>query len=168
MEENLECISCRKPKAGLTCELCAEPVCKSCVVIIPTNEFDFQTELDEDLRHERYCSSCYTNTVLPAQEAYLETMMKARDIFVFFSTQKARLPVMSKELDLVKIPECIDRDEAILRMAFQSAALGHNALIETEVIYKKVRNEGYQKMIWAGQGRPATLDEIRLQRRVED
>ena len=163
-----ECISCRKPKANLTCELCMEPVCKSCVEIITPTEFDFRPELEDELKHERYCSSCYANTVEPAQQAYLETMEKARDVLVFFNTQKARLPVTSKELDLVKIPECLDRDEAILRMAFQAAQLGHNALVETEVVCKKVRNEGYQKMIWQGEGRPATVDEVRLQRRVED
>jgi hypothetical protein len=100
----------------------------------------------------------------PELEKYNELMERARGTYVFFSEQKRPPPLLSRALDPVEVKECADRDETILRLAFQAATRGCNALIETEVVSKKVRNEGYQKSTWRGVARPAQVDAERLER----
>lgn len=161
-----ECLSCRRPKASLHCELCEEPVCKDCVQRVSEETFAFELPeaLDDDLKKQWYCASCYASTVAPALESYEEAMQAAKGVFVFFTTQKARLPILQKALRPVKIAECRDRDELILRLAFQSVRQGMNALVETDVTSRKVRNAGYQTSIWSGSAFPAQVDAGKLER----
>ena len=161
-----ECLSCRRPKASLHCELCEEPVCKDCVqrVSEETFSFEFSEALNDDLKKQWYCASCYASTVAPALEDYVQTMEASNGVFVFFTTQKARLPILQKALKPVKIAECRDRDELILRLAFQAVRQGMNSIVETEVTSKKVRNAGYQTSVWTGSALPAQVDAAKLER----
>jgi len=163
------CISCRKPasKGSKSCGLCEEPVCKDCVQFLEASTFSFLSELPPELSHTYYCSNCYGTTVEPALTTYEETMVQARDVFIFFTTQKRAPTVIKKAIAPVRVDSCDDRDETILRMAFLAAQQGHNALLNTEVEVKKVRNAGYQKSDWRGVGTPATVDASKVERDAE-
>jgi uncharacterized protein YbjQ (UPF0145 family) len=158
------CVSCRKPNATRTCGLCEEGVCKNCVQFLEESTFSFLPEIPGELAHSHYCSGCYTLTVEPALQSYEETLERARGVLVFFTTQKLRPTIFKKEVQQVRVEACPDRDETILRLAFRAASLGHNALLETEVTSKKVRNEGYQKSEWKGVAIPATIDAAKVDR----
>ena len=89
---------------------------------------------------------------------------EAREVYIFFTTQKRPLPILSKEKEQIRVLECDDRDETILRLAFLAAELGCNAVIETDVRHEKVRNAGWQKTAWRGSGFPARVDAEKLER----
>jgi hypothetical protein len=159
-----ECVSCRRLKANLTCGLCAESVCKKCAHRLGHNAFQFLEEKPEAFTHTAYCDPCYASEVEEAFLAYEADVEKARGVFIFFKTQRKEIPLVKKTNDTLSIVDCIDRDEAILRMAFQSARAGYNAVIEVEVSARKVKEEAYQKYLWKGTGRIARIDEVKLGR----
>ncbi len=108
--------------------------------------------------------SCFDSEVQPALENYRELIEQARSVFIFFTTQKKAIPLIKKSKEKVVVEACDDRDETILRLAFQAAQQGYNAVIETEVVAQKIRNEGYQKSVWRGVGVPAQVNAERMER----
>lgn len=158
------CLICKKPKATTTCEICEEPLCKSCVQFLEPDTFTFLSELPDELSHDRYCEHCYASTVIPALDSYEEVMERAKQVFVYFTTQRAGIPLTGRSKAKVKVESCPDRDETILRLAFFAAEQKFNALIEVEVIAEKVRNAGYQKSKWRGVGEPANVDAAKVTR----
>lgn len=167
MEKN-ECSACRRPGAGFECGLCHEQFCKKCSQMLPEDTFGFWSEIPESLRHRVYCGACYDSGVLPFQEEYEETIERAKEVFVFFKTQRKEIPLTRRSKLQYRIDACKDRDETIFRLAFFAAKDGYNAIIETDVSAKKVRNEGYQTSIWSGTAVPASVDagKMDLQDRV--
>lgn len=152
------CTSCRRPKATTSCEICAELVCKDCSHFLDAETFSFQPVVPADLKHTHYCANCYSAKVEPALAAYNEVMERAQGVFVFFTTQKKYFKLLSRSRELLEVKECADRDEAILRLAFQAAEKGFNAVIEVEATSKKERNAGHQKYSWKCKGYPAQVD----------
>ncbi len=158
------CISCRRPKATTDCQNCNEPLCRDCIQATEDSTFAFLTVTPKELSHRRYCTACYTNFVEPALESYNETLERARVAFVFFAKSNSRIPVLKRSKTSVRVAHCIDRDETILRLGFQAAQEGYNAITETVVEAKKVRNEGYQTSSWSGTAVPVTVDAAKLER----
>jgi hypothetical protein len=152
------CISCRKPKAALNCQVCDETVCKGCVQFLDADRFSFLKTVPEELSHTYYCSFCFDSKVAPALESYLLTLEQARNIFVFFNTRRNRIPLLSKSKISVQVEECSDRDETILRLAFAAAEQSYNAIIEVDVKSETVRNGTYRTSRWTGTAIPAQVD----------
>jgi hypothetical protein len=152
------CSACRKPKASLTCGVCEESFCKKCSENVSTDEFRFLSEVPEILTRKIYCQSCHDQEVLPEKERYEEILARAKEIFVFFKTQRKQIPLIRKSKIPIKVETCDDRDETILRLGFLAAEQNHNAIIEVDVNARKVRNEGYQTSIWSGTAFPADVD----------
>lgn len=159
-----QCVSCRKPNATRSCGLCAGGVCKGCVQFVEPTTFSFLPTIPPELSHPHYCSGCYASVVEPALAEYEETMERARGVFVFFTTQKKRPTALKKAKEQVRVVACADRDETILRLAFLAAREGYNALLETEIDSKKVRNAGYQRSEWSGVAFPASVDAAKIDR----
>jgi hypothetical protein len=163
---NEVCISCRKPKAALNCEICGEYVCKACEMFLDEGTFSFLKTIPDDLSHTHYCAPCYDSKIMPELEKYRETLEKAKSIYFFFTTQKMNLlPLLDRAKEKVDVKNCADRDETILRLAFRAAEQGYNAIIMAEVKSAKVRNEGYQTSVWSGVGIPANVDAERIEKR---
>ena len=166
MAEKSICISCRRPKASLSCEICFEPVCKSCERFLEASTFSFFETLPEELSHTHYCSLCYDSHVAPAFDSYSEIMERARGLYFFFDTQRKMIPVLKTSKENVRVESCNDRDETILRLGFLAAQQGYNAVTEAKVVCEKVRNAGYQKSKWQGVGIPAQVDAEKLERNL--
>lgn len=158
------CISCRRPKATLHCEICQEPLCKSCDQFLKAGTFSFLKTTPENLTRTHYCPSCYSAEIEPALEEYNEVLERAKSVYIFFKTQKKAPPVLKKSKEAVRVDACDDRDETILRLAFFAAQEGYNAVVETEVLSEKVRNGAYQTTRWKGVGIPALVDAERVER----
>lgn len=158
-----ECISCGKPKAVLNCELCNEPLCKKCDQILPPDTFSFHPEIPENLTHLHYCNNCHDSVVAPELETYSEVMERAKNSFVFFTTQRKETPLLRKSREVLKVENCADRDETILRLAFFAAQEGFNAIVEVEVHSEKVRNGAYQTSRWSGRGMGAQIDAKKME-----
>lgn len=156
------CRSCRSPKATLACELCHDPLCKACDRFLDADTFSFLNEKPAELSHSHYCPACHQTQIEPALESYDETMERARNTFIFYTTQRKPAPVLRKSKEPVRVASCPDRDETILRLAFRAAEQGFNAVIETDLVSQKIRDAGYQKTAWSGTGIPAEIDETRL------
>jgi hypothetical protein len=108
----------------------------------------------EDLAHPSYCGPCYDEKVAPALASYASAMEQARELGVFYKNER-NLPAHRPLNKMVKVENCPDRKETLLRLAFFAAEQSCNALVNVELISKKVRNAGYQKTIWSGTGFPA-------------
>lgn len=158
------CISCRRPKAVLNCEVCQEALCKSCAQFLEATTFSFYKKIPEVLSHTYYCSSCHDEHVEPALAAYEEIMERAKSVYFFFNTQKKAVPLIKRSKESVRVEACVDRDETILRLAFLAAEQGFNGIVEAEVTSKKIRNQGYEKSLWQGVGYPAQVNAERMER----
>ncbi len=157
-----ECVSCGKPKATLNCEVCGDAVCKKCEQLLPENTFSFLPEVPEDLKHTHYCNNCHDSVVAPELDRYQEVMEQAKGVYVFFTSQKKLPPYTSKEKESFKVDDCDDRDETILRLAFQAAMKGFNAIVDVEVKQEKIRKGAYQTSRWSGRGQGAHVNGDRV------
>ncbi len=157
MDSNL-CSFCRLPKAVLACEVCANALCKKCVVILPKESFSFLETIPEDLRHKNYCGSCYDEKVAPELTLYRRTFYQAKKVNVFVKGQGEEIRLMSQNQKPLKVVDCVDKDETLLRLAFLAARAGFNTLVNVDISHKKVRNEGYQTTKWQGSGVPTQTD----------
>lgn len=158
------CSSCRRSGAPQACELCEAALCKGCVQFLDAGTFSFRAEVAPELRFSKYCPACFSEKVEPELEAYRETLDRAREVFFFFKTQRKPLPVLTRSKETIRVTDCADRDETILRLGFQAAERGFNAVLEGEVIATKVRDGAYQKSLWKGSGVPAQVDAEKLER----
>jgi len=166
------CLTCRRPKGAqknaksqlLHCEVCAEWVCRDCVQTIEENAFAFLQKVPEILSHQSYCQLCFDQHVVPAADSYREVLERAKLVYFFFASQKRAIPLIKKAKDRIYVKDCLDRDETVLRLAFQAAEQNHNAVIEAEVVGAKVRNHAYQTSRWSGEGIAATVDADKMER----
>ena len=161
--QNAECISCRKPKATFECDVCHENVCKNCSQLLDKSTFSFMEEVPEVLTHHRYCSSCYDQDVAPALDVHLEILERAKNVFVFFTTQRKEIPLIRRSKITYFVKDRQDRDDTILRLGYFAARENFNAITEVTVSSQKVRNQAYQTSIWQGSGIPALVDEVKLE-----
>ena len=161
--QNAECIACRKPKATLECEVCNEMVCKNCSQVLDKSTFSFMEEVPEILTHTLYCSGCFDHQVAPELDTYNEILSRAKDCFVFFTTQRKEIPLIRRSKVTFNVSANKDRDETILRLAFFAAKDNYNAITEVNVSASKVINEGYQTSVWKGSGIPALVDADKME-----
>jgi hypothetical protein len=167
-QETSECVSCRKPQAKHECGLCGDAVCRSCEIFLDETTFSLRSDVPEELKHTYYCAPCHQAQVEPELERYQETLALAREVYVFYGVSKHPLPILKKAKAEIKVPQCVDRDETILRLAFMAVEAGYNCLVEAEIASEKVRDHGYQKSAWKGRAIPAELDVERLERRTRN
>lgn len=158
------CATCRQPTADLDCALCENTICEPCNLAPPTGSFSLLKSIPEALSHKIYCRFCFDEKVEPELMKYEEIKSKADEVYVFFKTQRKEIPLIKKSREVFEVTDCDDRDETILRLAFMAAEQNFNAVIETDVIHKKVRNHAYQSTRWQGTGIPAMVDEAKLDR----
>lgn len=161
------CETCRQPTVSTECQLCQNALCEDCVLSTPTGSFSLLRVVPPELTHSIYCRFCFDDKVQPALTHYEETSERAQNVYVFFTTQRKEVPLLKKAKETLSIKECADRDETILRLAFIAAEQGYNALIDTEVVYQKVRNHAHQKTLWRGTGIAAQIDEAKLDRQFK-
>lgn len=115
-----------------------------------------------EISHTTYCPNCFDNTVAPALAQYNELMEQAKEVLIFSKSQtKETRLIPRKELPL-KVVDCKDHDETILRLAFFAAQAGYNGLVDVHVTSEKVKNGSYQTLKWSGSGIPTYIDEKKL------
>ncbi|MDR3608813.1 MAG: hypothetical protein P4M08_15720 [Oligoflexia bacterium] len=151
------CVSCRSSRADTECGLCGGAVCRKCRVFLSEEEFPFAPERPPELRHSYYCGACYSDKVEPFKDSYEATIEQAKGINVLFKNSKSSVRVLRKASAPVRVENGADRDDVILKLAFQAASGGYNAVVDVEVSVQKVRNEGWQKSAWSGSGIPAEI-----------
>lgn len=156
------CCTCFKPKATLTCGACNEALCKYCAQFLQPEDFAFTLQRAPLLHKDTFCSPCFTELVEPALNKYNETMARAKEIMVFSKIQNKETRFVGRDEDRIHIPECEDRDEVIMRLAYQAADRDFNGVIDIKLATRKVRNGSYQTTVWFGSGVPAQVNPDKL------
>src|SRR3990167_6285177 len=160
------CSACRLPKASLKldlhCGMCQAVLCKDCTQFLGEDSFSFLKKVPEELKHATYCGNCFDEKVRPAQEAYLKTMVLAKEVYIFEKSEKY-IPLINKSKNKLIITDCADRKDTLLRLAFLAAQDNFNAVINVEIVYKKIRINGYQTTAWSGTGFPAQIRSSKLE-----
>lgn len=152
------CETCQKPIANLACGLCQAAVCKHCAHVLEENQFDFLPQVPAEMTKEIYCNICFNATVAPFESEYQDTMERAKDINVFMKAQSKETRLVRRHIPPVKVQDCPDEQEAIMRLAFLAARAGCNAIIDVDLRHEKVHLSGYQTTKWKGTAVPARVD----------
>jgi hypothetical protein len=161
MELN-SCTSCQKIKAQLNCGVCLQTVCKSCAHFGNEFDFSFLAIATENLCQEVYCGPCYDKHVLPELDKYSQTMEAAKNVRVFLKSQSKETRLLSHKESILTVTDCVDYNEAILRLAFFAAKAKFNAIIAVEITSRTVKNGSYQYSLWSGTARPTNITQKKL------
>lgn len=161
-EQSLVCISCGKSKAYLKCGLCSNQICKKCTRFLEEGTFSYLRRIPQDLMHTTYCEPCFENSVSSELSKYQELIEAAKEIRIFYNDQRRETRLVPRLEDPYTVQDCSDEQEVLMRMAFWAAQAGFNSVIDVEVVGKKNKIPGSQRMIWSGSGLPAQVDFARL------
>lgn len=153
------CVSCQSVKSLRECGICTRAVCKSCVQIVDEEHFSFLPVVAENLRKISYCPACFDQEVAPAMAEYDRAMERARETIVYMKAQSKETRLMKRKVEAVRVQDCADYDEAILRLAFLAAQAGCNAILDVSLTSKKVRSGSYQTTTWSGTALPSNVSE---------
>ncbi len=130
--------------------------CKECTQFLDPDAFSFLEKIPEELRHVTYCQACYDAKVAQELDGYAQAVERAKQIFIFYKKHDY-LQIIRRSKKMLKVSECKDRKEVLLRLAFFAAQQSYNALINVELIPEKVIIAGYQTTNWTGTGFPADV-----------
>lgn len=147
------CKICLRPQAVHECGLCHVNLCKKCEHFVEPDSFAFMEKVHRDFTLGHYCPECFDERIQPQVEKYAELMERAKHIYIFFSTSKNPHTLIKKSNKPLRLSNCRDRDETILRLGFRAAEQGYNAVVEVEV--ERIQN---QRNFWEGRGVPAHID----------
>lgn len=160
--ENQNCITCLNGKAQLVCGICQSHICKKCAHFVDETQTLYMTNKPEVLKHTTFCGACYDAQVAQVMDAYEQTLARAREILVFDKSQGKETRFISRKESIIKVTDCSDYDEALLRFAFIAAQLNFNAIIDVDLHSRKVKTGSYQTQLWDGTARPANVSEHKL------
>ena len=159
------CVQCQSPDSNLSCGTCQAVLCKSCARLLGDENFALLPQRPATIIHDSFCEPCYQASVAPLVEAYEDAAARARDVNIFYKSQGKETRFIRRTEKLLRVEECLDRSEAILKLAFLAASTGYNTLVDVEVEPRKIRNGGWQSSRWGGRAVPTTVDDEQLSRR---
>ena len=163
-----KCEGCLVTEATHACGQCLKPLCKTCTKFVESSLFFLMAKLPEELSRGRYCSNCYEGRIQPALEKYRSIAALAKSVYIVDRPHRRSLPVTRQTNSPIKVEDCKDREESLLRLAFIAAEAGYNAVLKVKVGAKKIRNEGYQKMSWHASGFAAEINSAWFEKRSSD
>lgn len=85
-------------------------------------------------------------------------MVRAENIIVFFKNQGKETRLIKRTEKPLRVTECDDREETLLRLAFLAAQNGFNGLIDVDIKAEKIFDHAYQTKNWTGIAMPVNLD----------
>ncbi|MBI3542190.1 MAG: hypothetical protein HY075_02805, partial [Deltaproteobacteria bacterium] len=131
---------------------------------VAEDTFELLDPVPAELCHNNYCPRCFDSVVGPAKASYDETLERAKKVGFWSRGYRGNVPVIKKALRDIEVVGGKDRDKVVLKLGFKAASMGYNGLVRGELVSKKVRDHGYQKMVWSGSAIPCTVDEGKLER----
>lgn len=159
---NAICGTCQKPKATRQCGLCESPLCKACSVL--PEDLTLVAEPPPELRHSFYCAACFDQVVEPLLGRYREILERAREVYVFTKDQSKETRLIKRKEAPLKVAECEDYDETLMRLAYLAAEAGFNALVDVDISSRKIRDGSYQSTLYSGTAIPVQIDPRRYDR----
>lgn len=153
--EKKVCEVCNKNKTALKCDMCKESSCKQCSEFIDEDCFEFVSLLPENLKNKTFCLNCYGSSVAEDMNMYKDLLEKAKNMDVYSKDQSSETRLIKRIEKPIKIEDCSDRDETLLRLAFLSAQKGFDTMVDVDIRYKKVgEGKAYRKLVWGGSAVP--------------
>jgi len=157
------CISCGNSKAQLECGICHGAICKSCTQFLETDHLFYMPQIPEHLSHQTYCEPCFNEVIAKDLDIYNDNIAKAKEVAVFEKNQGKETRMIKRDHDPVYIKDCVDYNQAILKLAFQAVLVGCNAIIDMDLNQKKVKSGGtYRTSAWSGSAIPAHVSPDQL------
>jgi len=153
------CCVCSQPKATTLCRECSGHACKSCTEFVDVNRFSFFAPPANKEHAGSYCLTCYQAKVAPVAEQYDSLMAQAEDVSVYFIEQSKETRLIKRTEKKLRITDCADRDETIMRLAFRAVEGGFNTLVDTDLVYEKHREGSFKIAHWSGTAMPAKLED---------
>lgn len=159
------CPSCNKSKATLQCAICAASTCKTCAQFVDEESVAWLEPVPAYYALGVFCQACFEQKVEPELASYNEVLERAGQVNIFYKSESKESRFVRRIEKPIKVKDCIDREAAILKLAFLAAQMGFNILLDVELSFEKVRNGGWQTCVWQGRGIPGHVDESKLRRR---
>jgi uncharacterized protein YbjQ (UPF0145 family) len=158
----MSCCICQKSKTTLVCGVCHQDICKNCTVFLEPDQFSFLQSKPEFLESQAFCSACFIEKISPEVAKYEGTLSAAKNILVFDVTQGKETRFIKRKEKEITVKDCTDRDETVLRLAFQAAEKGYNAIVDMDLKSKKVKDGRHQHTLWSGTAVPANVTDSKL------
>lgn len=152
------CSVCLTAKGNLSCGHCDLQICKACAEFLADDDFAFMPKVNDILTKSAYCPNCFDIHVRPDLDIYNELLEKAKNFPVYSKTQSKETRLMRRNRPKLVASDCEDKEEALLKLAFLAVYETCTAIVDVEVISKKVRNHAYQTLTWEASGMPIKLD----------
>src|SRR5262249_21962800 len=143
--------SCSLQKGGMT--------------FVDENTFSFMNSPPDGVNFGSYCNPCFDEHVGPELDKYQQKMELAKNVNVFYSTQSKESRFVRRVEPPIKVENCEDREEVIMRLAFLAVQLDKNSIVDVDLKSTKVRNGAWQSSLWSGRAIPANIDDRSLQRK---
>lgn len=151
------CKTCRKPKANFNCGICEETVCKSCAHFLTEDSFSFLKKVPAELSHSVYCTNCFDDKVQGPLSDYESTMEQAHELIIFSKDETKKTGHLKRKEEPLKVEDCEDEQETILRLAFFAAQAGFNCLLDVNITHRKIIVGSHKKTIYTGTAIPITI-----------
>ncbi|MDB2426097.1 hypothetical protein N9W41_00980 [bacterium] len=149
------CDVCLTNKTILTCGLCNCHSCKTCSEIVAEETFEFLSKIPEKLSHDVYCPNCYDEVVAPELDSYNGIMKRAEAVDVFDKKQGKESRKYHRKEDPIKVTNCFDREETLMRLAFFAAEKDFDIIVDVDLVSRKVTTAGkHKRLIWEGTAVP--------------
>jgi hypothetical protein len=159
------CVHCQGSKRVQACVLCSQMSCKNCHFFVNSEEFSFYSKNPLKGIEGWVCTQCYGQKVEPEKIKYQSLFEQAQGIYFLTKNYRGNLRLKNTYTKRVSVDSCQDRREAITRLAFYAAELNYNAIIQAEIVDKKIKRPGgYQSTEWSASALPANIDGIHLEK----
>lgn len=91
-------------------------------------------------------------------------MESARQLDLYFKNQGKETRFVRRHAKPFTVERCVDRDEALLRLAFLAVHAGFKCLVDVEITGFKVTDHAYQKTVFKASAIPANPQPHQLPR----
>lgn len=158
MEIISACKNCRKQKAPYVCGLCMDHICKSCAKFMDEDAFSFRRKIPAELKHITYCPQCFDESVAAPLSDYEELMEKAKEVVYFTKAQTKQTGHIKRKEEPLRVEDCEDEQETILRLAFQAAEGGFNTILDLDISHRKIIVGSHKKTVYSGTAIPVNVE----------
>ncbi|MFZ3229929.1 MAG: hypothetical protein WA160_06980 [Pseudobdellovibrio sp.] len=166
--ESSVCSVCLKPKAKLICGVCESPICKSCTQFLDEDSFAFMKTIPSELQNKTFCHPCFDSKIDPQLQKYNQDVEKAKNVFVFYRAENKESRFFKRVEQIIKVTDCTDKEETVLRLAYQAIILNCNAIVDVDLISEKIKTGSYQTSKWSGAAFPVQADPQKVERKSKN
>jgi hypothetical protein len=129
--------------------------------------FSLALKVPPELTHAVYCSPCFDQKVAAPLAEYEEVLELAKNVYVFTKSQSNESRLIKRKLPMIRIENCDDHDETVMRLAFAAVKTGSNAIVDVDVTSKKEKDGSYQTTKWYGTAIPVKVDSGKMEAGME-